>query len=49
VARVRAAGFAMGVTTAAGPLRGADPLALPRSVVPDVDGEAFTAWLGGAT
>jgi len=47
VARVRAAGFSLGVTTAPGRIRAADRFALPRSVVPDVDAEAFEAWLRG--
>jgi peptidoglycan/xylan/chitin deacetylase (PgdA/CDA1 family) len=47
MARVRAAGFSLGVTTAPGPLRSADRLALPRSVVPNLDAEAFDAWLRG--
>jgi peptidoglycan/xylan/chitin deacetylase (PgdA/CDA1 family) len=45
VARVRAAGFSLGVTTTPGAVAGADRLTLPRHVVPDVDGEAFEAWL----
>jgi peptidoglycan/xylan/chitin deacetylase (PgdA/CDA1 family) len=45
VARVRAAGFTLGVTTRPGAVQGADRLKLPRSVVPDIDGEEFEAWL----
>jgi peptidoglycan/xylan/chitin deacetylase (PgdA/CDA1 family) len=45
VARVRAAGFTLGVTTRPGAVQGADRFKLPRSVVPDVDGEEFEAWL----
>jgi peptidoglycan/xylan/chitin deacetylase (PgdA/CDA1 family) len=47
MARVRAAGFSLGVTTAPGSIRSADRLALPRSAVPDLDGNAFHAWLCG--
>jgi hypothetical protein len=42
---VRAAGFTLGVTTRPGAVRGADRFKLPRSVVPDIDGEEFEAWL----
>jgi peptidoglycan/xylan/chitin deacetylase (PgdA/CDA1 family) len=45
VARVRAAGFSLGVTTTPGVVSTADRFRLPRCVVPDVDGEAFGAWL----
>ncbi|MGH2823001.1 MAG: polysaccharide deacetylase family protein, partial [Thermoleophilaceae bacterium] len=45
VAQVRAAGFTLGVTTRPGSLAKADRFKLPRRVVPDVDGEAFEAWL----
>jgi peptidoglycan/xylan/chitin deacetylase (PgdA/CDA1 family) len=45
VARVRAAGFTLGVTTRPGAVQGADRFKLPRSVVPDIDGEEFEAWL----
>jgi peptidoglycan/xylan/chitin deacetylase (PgdA/CDA1 family) len=45
VARVRAAGFSLGVTTAPGLIAGADRFRLPRCVVPDVDGAEFGAWL----
>jgi peptidoglycan/xylan/chitin deacetylase (PgdA/CDA1 family) len=45
VARVRGAGFSLGVTTTEGPLTGADRFKLPRRSVPDVDGQAFEAWL----
>jgi peptidoglycan/xylan/chitin deacetylase (PgdA/CDA1 family) len=45
VARVRAAGFSLGVTTTPGALSRADPFRLPRLVVPDIGGEAFEAWL----
>jgi peptidoglycan/xylan/chitin deacetylase (PgdA/CDA1 family) len=45
VARVRAAGFSLGVTTTAGVVSRADTLRLPRCVVPDIDGEEFGAWL----
>lgn len=45
VARVRAAGFTLGVTTTPGPIAKADRFKLPRRVVPDIDGEAFEAWL----
>jgi peptidoglycan/xylan/chitin deacetylase (PgdA/CDA1 family) len=45
VARVRAAGFSLGVTTTPGVLPRADQFRLPRCVVPDIDGEEFDAWL----
>ena len=45
VARVRAAGFSLGVTTAPGLTAGADRFRLPRCVVPNVDGDEFDAWL----
>jgi peptidoglycan/xylan/chitin deacetylase (PgdA/CDA1 family) len=45
VARVRAEGFSLGVTTTPGRIAGADRLMLPRRVVPDVGGQAFEAWL----
>jgi peptidoglycan/xylan/chitin deacetylase (PgdA/CDA1 family) len=45
VARVRAAGFSLGVTTAPGALAGADRLVLPRRVVPDLDAKPFEEWL----
>jgi peptidoglycan/xylan/chitin deacetylase (PgdA/CDA1 family) len=45
VARVRAAGFALGVTTTDGPFLGADRFKLPRRSVPDIDGQEFEAWL----
>lgn len=45
VARVRAAGFSLGVTTAPGLIAGADRFRLPRCVVPNVDGDEFGAWL----
>jgi peptidoglycan/xylan/chitin deacetylase (PgdA/CDA1 family) len=45
VARVRAAGFSLGVTTTAGPISVADRFKLPRRSVPDVDGQAFEEWL----
>jgi peptidoglycan/xylan/chitin deacetylase (PgdA/CDA1 family) len=45
VARVRAAGFSLGVTTTPGVLPQADRFRLPRCVVPDIDGEEFGAWL----
>jgi peptidoglycan/xylan/chitin deacetylase (PgdA/CDA1 family) len=45
-ARVRAAGFVSAVTTDPGRVRpGADPFALPRVQVPDLDGAAFARWL----
>ncbi len=46
VARVRAAGFSLGVTTSPGALP-ADRFMLPRRVVPDLDAEAFEEWLHG--
>jgi peptidoglycan/xylan/chitin deacetylase (PgdA/CDA1 family) len=45
VARVRAAGFSLGVTTTPGPVQGADLFKLPRHVVPDIGGEEFDSWL----
>jgi peptidoglycan/xylan/chitin deacetylase (PgdA/CDA1 family) len=45
VARVRAAGFSLGVTTRPGLVSRADRFRLPRCVVPDADGEEFGAWL----
>jgi peptidoglycan/xylan/chitin deacetylase (PgdA/CDA1 family) len=45
VARVRAAGFSLGVTTRPGAVQEADRFKLPRHVVPDIDGEKFEAWL----
>jgi peptidoglycan/xylan/chitin deacetylase (PgdA/CDA1 family) len=45
VARVRASGFTLAVTTTGGAVQGADPFKLPRRVVPDVAGEEFEAWL----
>jgi peptidoglycan/xylan/chitin deacetylase (PgdA/CDA1 family) len=45
VARVRAAGFSLGVTTTAGYVSGADRFKLPRRSVPDLDGQAFEEWL----
>jgi peptidoglycan/xylan/chitin deacetylase (PgdA/CDA1 family) len=45
VARVRAAGFSLAVTTTAGAVQGADRFKLPRRVVPDIAGEEFEAWL----
>jgi peptidoglycan/xylan/chitin deacetylase (PgdA/CDA1 family) len=45
VARVRAAGFSLGVTTTPGLVSQADRFRLPRCVVPDIDGEEFGAWL----
>jgi peptidoglycan/xylan/chitin deacetylase (PgdA/CDA1 family) len=45
VARVRAAGFSLAVTTTPGSIGRADPFKLPRRVVPNVDGETFEAWL----
>ena len=47
VARVRAAGFSLGVTTTPGVLPQADRFRLPRCVVPDIDGERFDSWLRG--
>jgi peptidoglycan/xylan/chitin deacetylase (PgdA/CDA1 family) len=44
-ARVRAAGFSLAVTTTPGVVAGADRFKLPRRSVPNVDGEAFEAWL----
>jgi peptidoglycan/xylan/chitin deacetylase (PgdA/CDA1 family) len=49
VARVRAAGFSLGVTTTAGYVSGADRFKLPRRSVPDVDGRAFEEWLHART
>ena len=46
-ARVRAAGFALAVTTRPGAVQGADRFKLPRRVVPDIDGDEFEAWLRG--
>jgi peptidoglycan/xylan/chitin deacetylase (PgdA/CDA1 family) len=45
VARVRAAGFSLGVTTAPGLIAGADRFRLPRCAVPNIDGDEFGAWL----
>jgi hypothetical protein len=45
VARVRASGFTLAVTTTAGGVQGADRFKLPRRVVPDIAGEEFEAWL----
>jgi peptidoglycan/xylan/chitin deacetylase (PgdA/CDA1 family) len=45
VARVRAAGFSLGVTTTPGQVSRADRFRLPRCVVPDIDGEEFDAWI----
>jgi peptidoglycan/xylan/chitin deacetylase (PgdA/CDA1 family) len=45
VARVRDAGFSLGVTTTPGQVSRADRFRLPRCVVPDIDGEEFGAWL----
>jgi peptidoglycan/xylan/chitin deacetylase (PgdA/CDA1 family) len=45
VARVRGAGFSLGVTTTEGPLTGADRFKLPRRSVPDINGQAFETWL----
>jgi peptidoglycan/xylan/chitin deacetylase (PgdA/CDA1 family) len=45
VARVRAAGFSLAVTTRPGAVHGADRFQLPRHVVPNIDGEEFEAWL----
>jgi peptidoglycan/xylan/chitin deacetylase (PgdA/CDA1 family) len=45
VARVRAAGFSLAVTTTPGAFGRADRFLLPRRVVPNVDGEKFEAWL----
>jgi peptidoglycan/xylan/chitin deacetylase (PgdA/CDA1 family) len=47
VARVRAAGFSLGVTTTPGVVSRADRFRLPRCVVPDVDGDEFGSWLQG--
>jgi peptidoglycan/xylan/chitin deacetylase (PgdA/CDA1 family) len=45
VARVRAAGFTLGVTTTDGPILRDDRFKLPRRSVPDIDGQEFEAWL----
>jgi peptidoglycan/xylan/chitin deacetylase (PgdA/CDA1 family) len=46
VATVRSAGFRVACASEEAPVRaGADPLALPRVEVPDLDGRAFARWL----
>jgi peptidoglycan/xylan/chitin deacetylase (PgdA/CDA1 family) len=47
VERVAATGFSLGVTTSPGTVEAADRFKLPRSVVPDIEGERFKAWLRG--
>lgn len=40
------AGYEIGVINAPGPVETANPLAIPRRAVPDVDGAQFAEWLG---
>ena len=41
-----AAGYELAVVNAPGRVESADRFAVPRRAVPDIGGEAFSAWLG---